>query len=446
MASLQSYITSQKFLYTKSPEHASYNFGQKNQSLFINQPRLPFEFYVGINLNNVGTAKSYISQHFNSQELNQIPPLVKSIDMPSMKIETTPLNQYNRKRLNQTKVMFDPIKIVLHDVADGKTLKFWEMYYRYYFGDGNEPGVNSAKQKASNDGIYATEQRPTTPISTGTTGGGQSSSAYAAIDPRRVDLQNTTSPNLPTNTIGTKSTTENIIADTLNSQLFGYNLPTVQNVRNLIQSIDIYQVHGGRFNQVTLVNPRISAFTHDNLNYAAGDRSVELTFTIEYEYAYYNIKNMLLGGTESNNTSSTSFFQNGAFLELPNFSFSATVIDLMQSTTPIFNVNEVAAFNSQNTQSKLGSLVSGTFPQIADVNRVSSSVLGGTINLQPNPIKTASAAYIQAKSFVSSAAQQANAEYRATRAIYQDVTGTINNEKNMYQDIKRIKIGKYFGG
>ena len=446
MASLQSYITSQKFLYLKTPEHAIHNFGQKNQSLFINQPRVPFEFYVGINLNNVGTAKSFISQHFNSQELDQIAPLVKSIDMPSMKIETTPLNQYNRKRINQSKIMFDPIKIVFHDVADGKTLKFWEMYYRYYFGDGNEPGVNSAKQKSSSDGIYATEQKTTTPISTGTTGGGQSSSAYAAVDPRRVDLQNSTSTDSPTNTIGTKSTTENIIADTLNSQLFGYNLPTVQNVRNLIQSIDIYQVHGGKFNQVTLVNPRISAFTHDNLNYASSDRSLELTFTIEYEYAYYNIKNMTLGGTESNNTSSTAPFENGAFLELPQLSFSTSVVDLMQSSTSIVNVNEVSAYNSQNSQSKLGSLVSSTYPQVANINRVSSSVLGGTLNLQPNPIKTAASAYIQAKSFVSGAAQQANAEYRATRAISQDVTGTINNEKNMYQDIKRIKIGKYFGG
>ena len=108
--------------------------------------------YIDIRLNKVGTADTYINQFFNNPTWTQIAPLVKTIEMPSFKIQTDVLNQYNRKRLSQTKIGFEPVKVVFHDVADGKTLKFWEMYYRYYFGDGNEPGKNEARRPTGNPG------------------------------------------------------------------------------------------------------------------------------------------------------------------------------------------------------------------------------------------------------------------------------------------------------
>src|SRR5271165_6895405 len=93
-------LTGAGFYYEKSSHHATYNFNQEGVSLYRNQPRLPFEYYINLNLNKVGTASDFINQFFNSASWTQIAPLVKKVEMPSFKLETTPLNQYNRKRLS----------------------------------------------------------------------------------------------------------------------------------------------------------------------------------------------------------------------------------------------------------------------------------------------------------------------------------------------------------
>jgi len=413
-SSLFTSLTGAGFYYEKSSRHATYNFNQEARSLYRNQPRFPFEYYINISLNQVGTAKSYIQQYFNTVDWQQMAPLVKSIDMPSFKIETTPLNQYNRKRLSQTKVTFDPIKVVFHDVADGKTLKFWEMYYRYYFADGNEPGKNEPKLSQNKKSTYSVESliKNITP----------------AINPNLASLPssiknmfgggNTPGSVSPTNSVGVKSGIQNIVADTLDNHKFGFNLPTVENIRNLIQTIDIYQVHAGRFNQVTLVNPRISAFTHDVLNYGDTSKTLELTFTFEYEYAYYTIQNMKLGNpdNQTNNNSTIDQFEHGEFLELPALAFNATLLDFIESNNPLLQSdNPILQRIGKNTQASIGA-VTGAFASDKVVRRVSASALDGLAKISPTPYNPTSSPVIQTRPFTSTA--------KKTSAAYQDVNRT----------------------
>lgn len=398
-SSLFTSLTGAGFFYEKSSRHVTYNFNQDSQALYRNQPRFPFEYYININLNNVGTAKDYISQFFNNPTWQQVMPLVKSVEMPSMKIETTPLNQYNRKRLSQTKIAYEPIKIVFHDVADGKTLKLWDMYYRYYFDDGNEPGKNQNKQVQGNNKQYSVEQfvKNITP----------------KINQDILDLPSSIrdvfsgGPNrsaaLPTNTLGDKASTQNIISDSLNNHHFGFNLPAVSKVRNLIQSIDIYQVHAGRFNQVTLVNPRIAAFTHDQLNYADGDRTLELTFTVEYEYAYYTVQNMKLGGGEPNNNSTIEQYEHGEFLELPALAFNTTLLDFIESNNPLLNSdNPILQRIGKNVQSSLGT-VTGSYLSDKVVRRIGASALDGLANINPKPYYNQSTPTVVTRPFTQTA-------------------------------------------
>ena len=379
------------FFYEKSARHASYNFNQDGQSLYRNQPRLPFEYYININLNNVGTAKDYISNFFNNPNWAQVQPLVKSIEMPSMKIETTTMNQYNRARLIQSKVAFEPIKIVFHDVADGKTLLFWEMYYRYYFADGNEPGINQGKDTPTSGSTYQNDPGPT--------GGGQSSATFASTDPRRLDIA--PSQESSTNTNGDKRAIQNIISETLDNHNFGFNLPTVQNVRNLIETIEIYQVHGGRYNSVTLVNPRISAFTHDMLNYAAGDKTLELTFSVEYEYAYYTIQNMQIGNGETNNTSALTQFEHGDFLETP--AFNVTLNEFAESNNPVLSTDTaVLPTVGMNTELSIDDTTNAYIPDIP-IRRTSASTLTGMVDLSPDAYITGAGPEPVYQSFASTA-------------------------------------------
>jgi len=413
-SSLFTSLTGAGFFYEKSARHATYNFNQDALSLYRNQPRFPFEYYININLNNVGTAKDYVSTFFNNPNWTQVMPLVKSIDMPSMKIETTPLNQYNRKRLSQTKIAFDPIKVVFHDVADGKTLKFWEMYYRYYFSDGNEPGKNIAPQQPA----------PAQPMTFETLVNNlptlNQNIANLPSSIRNVfNGNNSEASNSPTNTLGDKGVIQNIVSNTLDNHNFGFNLPTVKNIRNLIQSIEIFQVHGGRFNQVTLINPRISAFSHDVLNYSTSDKTLELTFTIEYEYAYYTIQNMKLGGGETNNSSSVEQFEHGEFLELPALAFNTALLDFVESNNPLLQSdNPILQRVGKNVQSSLGG-VTGAFLSNKVVRRVGASALDGLAKISPTPYINNSQPAIQARPFASTASR--------ITTNYQDVNRTGNS-------------------
>lgn len=413
-SSLFTSLTGAGFFYEKSARHATHTFNQDSQSLYRNQPRFPFEYYVNINLNQVGTAREYISKYFNSTDLTQIPPLVKSVEMPSMKIDTTPLNQYNRKRLSQPKVMFEPIKMVFHDVVDGKTLKFWDMYYRYYFADGDEPNKNAPVQSQQKNAPMSVE----TLLKNITPALNPSIAGLPASIKNLYQSNAPTNANSPTNTNGDKSAIQNIVSDTLDNHNFGFNLPTVGNIRNLIQSIDIYQVHGGRFNQVTLVNPRISAFTHDTLNYSVGDKTLELTFAIEYEYAYYTIQNLKLGGDEANNNSSLEPFSHGEFLELPSLAFNAQLNDFIESNNPLLHSdNPILQRIGKNVQSSIGA-TTGAFIS-NNVRRVSASALDGLAQISPKPYVNSAAPAVTARSFASSA--------KPVSGKYQDMNRTGGN-------------------
>lgn len=416
-SSLFTSLTGAGFYYQKNSRHATYNFNQDGQALYRNQPRFPFEYYININLDQAG-AGSYISKYFNNPALAQVMPLVKTVDMPSMKIDTTPLNQYNRKRLSQTRVTYDPVKMVFHDVADGKTLKFWEMYYRYYFGDGNEPDKNTPKQTQQKNKTFSTEEflNSITP---------RINPAIASLPSSIKNLFQSNAPtnaNAVNNTNGDKSTIQNIVTDTLDNHSFGYNLSAVKNTRNLISSIDIFQVHGGRFNQVTLVNPRISAFSHDQLNYAEGSKTLELSFTFEYEYAYYTIQNMELSdptldrGGQPNNSSSTEPFSHGEFLELPALAFNSRLMDFIESNNPLLQSdNPILQRVGKNVQSAIGG-VTGAFLSDRVVRRVSSSALDGLANISPTPYHPSSSAKISTRSFAPSVTTSTSA--------YKDVNRT----------------------
>lgn len=403
-------------LFLRTPRHATYNFNQNAPSLYRNQPRIPFEFYVDFRLNNTGPAKAYVDRYFVSNDLQQIMPLVKSVTMPSFKIETNPLNQYNRKRLSQTKITFDPIKMVFHDVVDGKTLKFWEMYYRYYFMDGNEPGMNDTKNVSQNNGIYSTEIKNTQNNTI-------SRNIYQPL-PINTNVS-------PTSTDGQKSNLQNIVADVLENQNFGFNLYQVQNIRNLLVSIDIYQVHGGRFNQITLVNPRVSAFTHDTLDYSESSKTLELSFTFEYEYAYYIIQNMPIGGQEMNNSSTMIFFERGDYLELPKEQFNVTTEYVQTNNPALSDDNTQYSYIGTDVQTSLDTVYGNQDeesclyedsilgPQTQTTLLNSSSSISGLTDVIPGQFNTEFIAEAQVRPFTSTAQRDST--------MYVDVDRTAGN-------------------
>lgn len=65
--------------------------------------------------------------------------LVKSADLPRFTIGHETINQYNKKSVIQTKMMYNPISITFHDDMDNLVSRLWENYYRYYYADSKIP-------------------------------------------------------------------------------------------------------------------------------------------------------------------------------------------------------------------------------------------------------------------------------------------------------------------
>ena len=60
---------------------------------------------------------------------------VKTIKLPSYTFDTHTMNQYNRNRIVQTKIKYDPIDINFHDDNGNLIRNMWYNYYTYYYKD-----------------------------------------------------------------------------------------------------------------------------------------------------------------------------------------------------------------------------------------------------------------------------------------------------------------------
>lgn len=215
-------------LYLRDSRHAANLYGFTGARLNTGTPRFKFQFFIEINFNSAASA--HVNRFLGSNARKSVYALVKNATLPNLSVNTSILNQYNRKRVVQTKIEPQPITLTFHDTVDGQTLRLWEMYYDYYYRDGR----NS-----------------------------DSSDIYDVVRPSFNDS-------------------------------FGYNIETVRNQRNLIKSVEITQVHGGRFSRVRAMSPTITSFTHDTLEYSASGDIVEFRLEFQPEYIVYKNKNKRL--------------------------------------------------------------------------------------------------------------------------------------------------------
>lgn len=113
--------------------HASALYLRNNYRL-AGKPKFLYHVVLNINFEALNTLGSSVSSLLNKREFNL---LVQSVDLPQYTVEVNTLNQYNRKKLNQTKINFNPVALTFHDDMAGLTTLLWESYYRYYYQDPN---------------------------------------------------------------------------------------------------------------------------------------------------------------------------------------------------------------------------------------------------------------------------------------------------------------------
>lgn len=311
----------------KDSEQSAFDFGQRSNYFLDGQPRLKFQYFVKIKFNPNAVSpdgESFVKKFLNDDEIAMLVPLVRSVDLPSMKIDTDRMNQYNQWKVSQTKIDFDPITMVMHDVVDGKTLRLWEMYYEYYFKESMDySGTNiehdddtylenklidpDKKGPVEEKGFF--DKVKTAFVGTGDKADKSNAVIYNSSYTRKLEYKTGNLNN------GYGSDPYSIYLDSD----YGYNTTHVGRQKDLIDYIEIYQYHAGRWSKVHLVRPRISAFKHDTLAYEETGDTGSMTFTMEYEYAlYHNFYSFFLGkftqGVEGNEnpddfTGATDYFK-----------------------------------------------------------------------------------------------------------------------------------------
>jgi hypothetical protein len=180
--------------------------------------------------------------------------LVKEIKLPSFTMQTAQMNQYNRKRIVQTKIKYDPVEIAFHDDSGDNVTKMWEAYYRYYYNDPSKPG--QVLQGARGNNSFFGE------LGTSTTN----------YNDRNIYTDSTAGEEHDWGFSG-------------GSTYGGKKLPFFKN-------ITVFGLNQHNFTAYTLVNPMITNFAHDQYNYAEGNGVMQNRMTIDYETVVYNYGNL----------------------------------------------------------------------------------------------------------------------------------------------------------
>ena len=119
--------------------HASKVFATNSFEL---KPRFKFLFHVVFTLNVGQIPALRNAKVFGASEIYNLSLAVKTIDLPKYNITTDTLNQYNRKRVVQTKINYDPVKITFHDDQSDLIRNMWYNYYSYYYKDPSQKYQN----------------------------------------------------------------------------------------------------------------------------------------------------------------------------------------------------------------------------------------------------------------------------------------------------------------
>lgn len=170
--------------------------------------------------------------------------LVKEIKLPQFSFQTAQMNQYNRKRIVQTKIKYEPIEISFHDDNGNQATKLWEAYYQYYYNDSTKPGsvlANNRGGAAVTTGDYNSRNIYNTSIS------GDDDWGFSG------------------------------------GQNNGDGVKTP-----FFKNITVFGFNQHNFTAYTLINPVITSFGHDTYNYGEGSGTMTNRMTIDYETVVYN--------------------------------------------------------------------------------------------------------------------------------------------------------------
>ena len=193
-------------------------------------PKQKFLFHVVFNLD-----ESLFPTKFSQNERYELNMLVKSADLPKYGYNLEEKIQYNKKMYAATRIQYEPVNITFHDDHADTVNAFWKKYYEYTIADSVNMLNDMTISQTKDDYYDGIKQRKTTK--------------------------------------------------------FGLDTPKLRK-KPYIKGIEIFVLHKQRFTKMTLVNPVIGSFSHDNLDQADGAGVMNNTMQIFYETVTYQSGNI----------------------------------------------------------------------------------------------------------------------------------------------------------
>jgi len=234
--------------YIRDYTHASKTFTTNQYEL---KPRFKFLFHVSFTIN---TTIPSLNQFVSSGDISSLSYVVKTVDLPKFNIKTETLNQYNRKRVVQTGIEYQPVTLTFHDDGGDVVRNLWYNYYKYYYKD---PSQKYLEPNNTNGSAGASENTQT---------GFNYNERDIYNDARSVNDwgyigESITDGKAPVNNADGKP-------------------PFFRDIR-------IYGLDQHKFAEYVLINPLIKNWNHDTYNYSEGGGIMQNTMTIEYETVMY---------------------------------------------------------------------------------------------------------------------------------------------------------------
>ena len=161
--------------------------------------------------------------------------LCHTAEGPKFQIQQDVMNQYNRKRIINRKIDYDPMSVRMYDTVDGLGLKFAKLLYEFEF---------------QNARLYTPSGHP----------------ADGPSGPDRDNFQESVLTN------------ETQFKRTHN---FGMRAQNMHNHR-LVKSIDLYQLQGKLYSRAKIIHPRLTRMDMDQFDYASS-AVTNISLSFQYE-------------------------------------------------------------------------------------------------------------------------------------------------------------------
>jgi hypothetical protein len=229
-------------------QHASRTFTTNSFEL---KPRYKFLFHVSFTLNVQEIP--YLRGAMGNDDIANLSLAVKTVDLPKYTIDTETLNQYNRKRIIQKKINYEPVNLTFHDTSDDLIRKMWYYYMSYYYKDPTQRYLDPNNTNGNN---------------------GDSANRQAGFGYNDRDIY-------AVQRIGNVNDWGYI------GESFNDGTSSASGKPPFFRDIRIYGMDQRKFAEYVLINPLITNWSHDQYDYTQGAGIMQNSMTIAYETVKY---------------------------------------------------------------------------------------------------------------------------------------------------------------